>query len=138
MPKNNYTFTIELTSPSSVIQVPITMTNIQRLKILNMRYYTASVGGKTMIVKVKDWTDNKIYFNGTNYINYTTIFLLNADVDIPILYDNYNTTFDCEKSDVVETLSNIQIDVFINNSIATDISPQNPLILTLYFEGDKK
>jgi len=136
MSKNNYTFTIELTSAISVVQVPITMTNVKRLKILNMRYYTGSVGGKTMIVKIKDWTDNKVYFNGVNFINYTVLFLLNADIDVPMLYDNYNATFDCEKNQVVETLSNFQIDVLINNQITSDITPQNPLILTLYFEGE--
>jgi len=137
MTKNNYTFTIELTSPNTQLQLPITMTNVKRLKILQMRYYTASVGGKTMIVKIKDWTDNKVYFNGTNYINYTSIFLLNQDIDVPMLYDNYNSTFDCEKQQIVETLSNFQVDVFINNVVASDITPQNPLILTLYFEGDE-
>lgn len=136
MSKNNYTFTIELTSAMSVVQVPITMTNVKRLKILNMRYYTGSVGGKTLLLKIKDWTDNKIYFNGSNFINYTSLFLLNADINVPILYDNYNQTFDCEKDVPIETLSNFQIDVFINNAITSDITPANPLIITLYFEGD--
>lgn len=134
---NSYIFTVELTNPISNVQVPIEMLNVDRLKILQMRYYTGSVGNKAMLVQIKDFQDNKIYFNGSQYINYTSMYLLSKDIDVPILFDNYNNQYDCVKQLPIKSLSKFDVVVYINNQIANDITSLNPLILTLQFEGPK-
>jgi len=116
------------------VQVPIEMLNISKLKILQMRYYTGSTGGKYMLVQVKDFQDNKIFFNGSQYINYTASYLLSKDIDVPILFDNYNNQYDCVKKTAIPSLSKFDVIVYINGAIASDITTLNPLILTFQFE----
>ena len=97
---NFYSFALKITSPSSTISLPVKMSTVSRLKIKSLTYTTASTGNIFMLVDVKGWENNAIFYDGISVIPYTKFLLLPPAINTPILYDNLNqNSFDVIRQD---------------------------------------
>ncbi len=137
---NFYSFALKIVSPSSTISLPVKMSSVSRLKIKSLSYITASTGNIFMLVDVKGWENNAVYYDGISVIPYTKFLLLPPAINTPILYDNLNqNSFDVIRQDPYTNFSSVFIEISINNSnsISNDISPSNPLYIELYLEGSE-
>ena len=137
---NFFSFALVITSQSQIISLPIKKNiSVSRMRIKSVSYNTASTGNKFILINIRGWNENSIYYDGNSVIPYTKFLLLPPSINTPILYTNpYNTSFDVIKNDQQSELTNFTIDSLINNSVSlsNDISPSNPLYLELYIEGD--
>ena len=137
---NFFSFALVITSQSQIISLPVKKNiSVSRMKIKSVSYNTASTGNKFILINIRGWNENSIYYDGQSVIPYTKFLLLPPSINTPILYSNLNNdSFDVIKNDQQSELTNFTIDSLINNSVSlsNDISPSNPLYLELYIEGD--
>ncbi len=136
---NFYSFALQITSPSSTISLPIKMSQVSRLRIKSVRYNTATTGNIFMLIDLKGWDNNSVYYDGSNIIPYTKFLVLPPSINSPVIFDNpYNTSFDVIRQDAYSSITSFFLNISINNSntISNDISPSNPLYIEIYVEGD--
>ena len=136
---NFYSFALQITSPSSIISLPIKMSQVSRLRIKSVRYNTATTGNIFMLIDLKGWDNNSVYYDGSNIIPYTKFLVLPPSINTPVIFDNpYNTSFDVIRQDAYSSITSFFLNISINNSntISNDISPSNPLYIEIYVEGD--
>ena len=136
---NFYSFALQIISPSSTISLPIKMSQVSRLRIKSVRYNTATTGNIFMLIDLKGWDNNSVYYDGSNIIPYTKFLVLPPSINTPLIFDNpYNTSFDVIRQDAYSSITSFFLNISINNSnlISNDISPSNPLYIEIYVEGD--
>ncbi len=137
---NFFNFALTITSQNQSISLPVKKNIIiNRMRIKSVAYNTASTGNKFLLIDIRGWDENSIYYDGNNVIPYTKFLLLPPSINTPILFDNpFNDSFDVIKNDKQSELSFFNITCLINNSISisNDISPTNPVYLEIYLEGD--
>ena len=136
---NFYSFALVITSQSQIISLPVKKNiSVSRMRIKSVSYNTASTGNKFILINIRGFNENSIYYDGYSVIPYTKFLLLPPSINTPILYTNtQNDSFDVIKNDEQSELTNFTIDSLINNSvtISNDISPSNPLFIEIYVEG---
>ena len=137
--QNFYSFALQVTSPSSVISLPIKMSSVSRLRIKSLSYTTGSSGCIYMLVDIKGWDNNSVFYDGNSVIPYTKFLLMPPSINTPMLFDNpYNTSFDVIRQDAYSSITSFFLNISINNSTvkSNDITPSNPLYIEIYVEGD--
>ncbi len=103
---NFYSFALQVTSPSSVISLPIKMSSVSRMRIKSVSYTTASTGNIYMLINVKGWDNNSVFYDGNAVIPYTKFLLMPPSINTPMLYDNpYNTSFDVIRQDPYSSIT---------------------------------
>ncbi len=139
---NFFNHTLVLTSQSQIISLPVKKNIvINRLRVKNVRYNTASTGNNFMLINIGGWNENSIFYDGSNIIPYTLLVLLPGSINTPVLYNNpFNQSFDVIKNDKQSELTSFVINCLINNSVSVsnDITPSNPILIEIYLEGDKE
>jgi len=136
---NFYSFALKITSPSSTISLPIKMSSVSRLRIKSLSYVTGSSGNIYMIIDLKGWDNNAVFYDGNNVIPYTKFLLMPPSINTPMMYDNpYNTSFDVIKQDTFSSITTFFLDISINNNTVTsnEISTSNPIYIEIYVEGN--
>ena len=137
---NFYSFALQVTSPSSTISLPIKMSSVSRLRIKSIRYTTASTGNIFMLIDIKGWNNNAVFYDGNSVIPYSKFIIMPPSIGTPMMFDNpYNTSFDVIKQDAFSSITSFFLNISINNNTVTsnDISPSNPLYIEIYVEGDR-
>ena len=137
---NFYSFALKIESPSSTISLPIKMSSVSRMRIKSVRYNTASTGNVFMLIDIKGFNNNSVYFDGISVIPYTKFLILPPSINTPLIFDNpYNTSFDVIMQDPYTNFASFFMNISINNDNATsnDISPSNPLYIEIYVEGEE-
>ena len=137
---NFYSFALQITSSSSIISLPIKMSSVSRMRIKSLRYTTASTGNIFMLIALNGWTQNSVFYDGNNIIEYTKFLIMPPSIGTPMLFDNpYNNSFDVIRQDPYSSITSFFLNISINNNSATsnDISSSNPLYIEIYVEGEK-
>ena len=137
---NFYSFALQVTSPSSTISLPIKMSSVSRLRIKSIRYTTASTGNIFMLIDIKGWNNNAVFYDGNSVIPYSKFIIMPPSIGTPMMFDNhYNTSFDVIKQDAFSSITSFFLNISIYNNTVTnnDISPSNPLYIEIYVEGDR-
>ncbi len=141
MPKLNfYTFALQITSPDSIVSLPIKMSAVSRMRIKSLRYTTASTGNIFMLINVQGWATNSVFYDGNNVFGYTKWLILSPAISTPVLFDNpYNSSFDVIQQNPISSITSFRLIFSINNSntISNDINVNNMIYLELYVEGDE-
>ncbi len=138
---NFYSFALKITSPSSTISLPIKMSSVSKMRIKSVSYITGSSGDIFMLLDVRGWDNNSVYFDGNNIIPYTKFILMPPSINTPMLYSNdFNTSFDVIRADPYSNFTSFFINININNNItmSNDITPMNPLYIEIFVEGEKE
>ena len=120
---NFFNFALTITSQNQSISLPVKKNIIiNRMRIKSVAYNTASTGNKFLLIDIRGWDENSIYYDGNNVIPYTKFLLLPPSINTPILFDNpFNDSFDVIKNDKQSELSFFNITCLINNSIYINI-----------------
>lgn len=127
-------YILELTSPISNISLPEKMSNISKLRVNKIRYVTAALSNHYLIVNIKGWNDSSWFFNGSQVIPMTCFMMLPPTNNTLAYFENTNNNFDSIKTQPISSLSNFTIELLIDNTFSTDISPSNPVHIELYVE----
>ena len=90
-------YILELTSPISNISLPEKINNIKKLRVNKIRYVTASLGNRYMIINIKGWNDNAWLFNGVQVLPMTSFLILPPTTNTLAYYENTNPSFDSTK-----------------------------------------
>lgn len=131
---NFYTFAFPLTSSLSIIDLPLKMSNIKKMKVKSIRYITKTLGNEYLLIRVAGWDDNSSFFGQGYNKQFTRYLPLNGTLDTLNIYLNNDTQFyDCSKKTNVSNVGTLQIEATIDGEYTNDISPSNPLIVELYF-----
>ena len=130
-----YKKALQLPPSFTAVSVPAEkLQNITKLRIEGVSYVTASSANMYALIVISGFEKYEmINSNGSNKI-YTKFLLLNNQSAQQILYENGDSNY----YDVVLpqpiNVSNIKISVLINGDYSNDISPSNPMYLSLHFE----
>ena len=113
---NFYSFALQITSPSSTISLPIKMSQVSRLRIKSVRYNTATTGNIFMLIDLKGWDNNSVYYDGSNIIPYTKFLVLPPSINTPLIFDNpYNTSFDVIRQDAYSSITSFFLNTLGKN-----------------------
>ena len=136
---NFYSFALKIISPSSTISLPIKMSSVSRLRIKSLSYTTGSSGCIFMLVDLKGFNNNSVFYDGNSVLPYTKFLLMPPSINTPMLFDNlFQNSFDVIKQIPFSNFATVFINIsIINDTIkSNDITPSNPLYIELYFEGN--
>ena len=129
---NKKTYSFKLTNSITVVNLPIPLENAEKIKIKQIRFNTGPnfATYETLLIKINSFNSN-IYFDGTKKEHYTKMLLL-PSVQTPLIYENTLTDDDANTQKAAHSgLSDLHIELLINNQYTTDINISNPLFLEL-------
>jgi len=131
MTQNTYCF--KLTNSITVVNLPIPIENAEKIKIKQIRFNTGVnyATYETLLIKIQSFNSN-IYFDGTKKEHYTKMLLLPNVANVPVIYENVINENDSHIESLCNSgLSDLHIELLINNQYTTDINISNPLFLEL-------
>ena len=126
-------YILELTSPLSVVSLPQKINNIQKLRVNKLRYVTASLNNKYMLVDIKGWNDNSWLFNGSRVIP-CTMFCILPPTNNTLAYYETTGEFDSVKESNQGNLANFTIELLIDGQYNTEINSSNPVHIEIFVE----
>lgn len=126
-------YILELTNPLSVISLPQKISGITKLRVNKVRYVTASLQNKYMIVDIKGWNDNSWFFDGNRVIPMTCFMILPPTNNTMAFYETTGE-FDAVKSSGVGSLANFTLELLIDGQYSNDINPSNPVYVEIFVE----
>jgi len=132
MNKTN-TYCFKLTNSITVVNLPIPIENAEKIKIKQIRFNTGVnyATYETLLIKIQSFNSN-IYFDGNKKEHYTKMLLLPNVANVPVIYENTLTDDDANTEKAGHSgLSDLHIELLINNQYTTDINISNPLFLEL-------
>lgn len=130
--KNLFNYTFKLTDPVTRINLPRAIKNSESMRVKFLRYITASSNNSTMMIKITGFNNN-IYFDGTKTEYYAKMIGLPPSTLTPIIYEALVETPDVlvDKVSHQNGISDLHIELLLDNQYSTDISPSNPVILEI-------
>jgi len=123
---------LELYSPVTDIQLFSKIENVSKMRVEGFRYITATTGNKYMLLQVGNFTNNR-FITSTQNMNYSKIIFLDPAASQMVRYTNIDYSSFDHVGDV-QDLYNFTIRIYIDGLIASDVSPANPIQLSLHFE----
>ena len=126
MTQNTYCF--KLTNSITVVNLPIPIENAEKIKIKQIRFNTGLnyATYETLLIKIQSFNSN-IYFDGSKKEHYTKVLLL-PNVQTPVIYENTLADDDTHTEKTGHSgLSDLHIELLINNQYTSDINVNNPL-----------
>ncbi len=133
MSNRNFAYTFKLSNSITRINLPYAITNVSKLKVKFVSYITATASQKIMTFKISQFNSN-IYYDGTNIIKYSKIIALPPSISTPIIYTNDMSEPDVFIDDIVSNqngITQLTIEILIDNAYSSDISASNPLHIEL-------
>ncbi len=133
MSNRNFAYTFKLSNSITRINLPYAITNVSKLKVKFVSYITATASQKIMTFKISQFNSN-IYYDGTNIIKYSKIIALPPSTSTPIIYTNDMSEPDVFIDDIVSNqngITQLTIEILIDNAYSSDISASNPLHIEL-------
>jgi len=130
--KNLFNYTFKLTDPVTRINLPYAIKNSESMRVKFLRYITASANNSTMMIKITGFNNN-IFFDGTKTEFYAKMIGLPPTTQTPIIYEALVETPDVliDKVSSQNGISDLHIELLIDNQYLSDISPSNPVILEI-------
>ena len=129
--QHNYTF--KLTSALTKISLPYAIKNSSNLKIIFLKYTVATAGQELMLIKISHFNKH-VFYDGTNIVKYAKaialpppgllIYETSTDMNKPDVYAE-------ERLDDNKGINNLTIEILIDNTFSTDITPLNPVYVEL-------
>ena len=105
----------------------------EKIKIKQIRFNTGVnyATYETLLIKIQSFNSN-IYFDGSKKEHYTKMLLLPNVANVPVIYENVINENDSHIESLCNSgLSDLHIELLINNQYTTDINISNPLFLEL-------
>ncbi len=133
MSNRNFAYTFKLSNSITRINLPYAITNVSKLKVKFVSYITATASQKIMTFKISQFNSN-IYYDGTNIIKYSKIIALPPSTSTPIIFTNDMSEPDVFIDDIVSNqngITQLTIEILIDNAYSSDISASNPLHIEL-------
>ena len=124
-------YILELTSPLSVISLPQKINNVSKLRVNKIRYVTASLNNKYLLVDIKGWNDNSWYFDGSRVVP-CTVFCILPPTNNTLAF--YETTGDFDSVKDHGSLANFTIELLIDGQYNTEINSGNPVHIEIFVE----
>jgi hypothetical protein len=136
MANKSLNYALKLTDSQTIVNLPVKLNGVKKLKIKSFKYQTATDGNDFMLVNISGWNENSVYYDGAKPLNFTKLIFLPALKDQTALYENPSSTdyYDVIRSTKVDSLANFQIELKIDGSYTSDITVSNPVYLELYVE----
>lgn len=132
--------TFEITSGLNIVSLSKKKTNCRSLKILNVRYTTASANQLFMMIKFQGWDDHTLTKGGNQY-RYTKLIMMPNTTSSQILYENNSPDPDVIKGNNYNDISNFTLEVFVGTSstveYTTDINSSNPIYIEFEIEHEE-
>ena len=127
------TLAFTLTSPSTTLILPIHITDVKYMLLRAARYITASSNQKRMIISLGRYNSESYYFDGSTYTQFFRILQLPNTASSHMSYNNTQEQLYDFKLPRTETVTKITADIYIDGSLASDITVSNPLDLEITF-----
>lgn len=130
--KNLFNYTFKLTDPVTRVNLPYPIQNAESLRVKFLRYITASPNNSTMMIKITGFNNN-IFFDGSKTVFYAKMIGLPPTTLTPIIYEALVETPDVlvNKVTLQNGMSDLHIELLIDNQYSTDISTTNPVFLEI-------
>lgn len=128
-----HTFTIKLTNPVSVITLPHQI-ETTRMKILSLRYVTASASQSFLLLNMPDFNAYNTYFDPSRTLSYTKTIMLPPTTATMTYYENNSASQWDHVAKLPINIKQMTIEAKIDGDYNSDISSGNPLYIELYFE----
>jgi len=109
--------------------------NATKMRVEMMRYVTTSSNEKYLHFDIPEFTSENLTIDDKARIC-SKVFALDTGSNTLVRYSNLDTnSWDVDRGDDAVSFKNLKINIFINNELATtQITSNNPLILTLHFQ----
>jgi len=109
--------------------------NATKMRVEMMRYVTVNSNEKYLHFDIPEFTSENLTIDDKARIC-SKVFALDTGSNILVRYSNLDTnSWDVDRGDDAVSFKNLKINIFINNELATtQITNNNPLILTLHFQ----
>jgi hypothetical protein len=131
---NSYSFSFELTSPISYVNLPVKMNNVKKCKVKSLSYITQTLNNRVLLIKINGWSNNNAFFSTNANQDYTRILPLNGTLNTLNVYlNNDNQFYDVIRTDALANVGQLEIHCKIDGAYNNDISPTNPLLLEIFF-----
>lgn len=124
-------FLITLTSWNQVYDLPKSYENIKAVKIKWLTYQTVTDDNKTLMLQIPELGScgTSIQTNNSN-TKYFLIIPLDLSAVVSNIYTNFTSEFD-KRYTVPITVNQLTFKTFINDSPASDIDVNHPVVLEL-------
>ena len=124
-----------LESPTTIRKIPVTVDNVSAVKIRWLYYQTSAEGEKDMQIRISEIDGNGMYVkeDGSN-AKYLMAMPLDQNAAVTVTYSNFNLNeYDAVYTVPIASINELNFEVRINDVIANQITPSNPLVLELGF-----
>ena len=126
------TYSFLLTSSVTDINLVTPIENVTKGKVKMISYTTGSANNIHLMILINGFNTNIFQF-GSNEIRYFKMLELPASSGSPVYWEPATASPDVILSEQKRT-NKLSIQVMINGSITSDITPSNPLLIELTFE----
>jgi hypothetical protein len=128
---------IDLDEPVGIRDVPKPLTNIKAIKIRWLFYQTSAVGEKVMKMRIGEIRGSGMKLNkDKSNAPYFMSIPLDLNEFVTIGYANFTDEMDVVFDRPLDTLSQLNFEILINDTIANQISVSNPLSFEIAFYGE--
>jgi hypothetical protein len=128
---------VDLDAPTGTVDIPIPLKDIKAIKVNWLFYQTSAVGEKVMKMRVKEIRGSgmKISKNGKANAPYFMSIPLDLNEFVTITYANFTTQMNKDFDVPLDTISQLNFEILINDNLATQITPSNTLHFEIAFYG---
>lgn len=125
---------VVIEDPKQVIQVPIPISDVKALKVRWMYYQTATEGNKEMQIRIQEINSSGMFIkNDKSNAKYLMALPLDQNSFVTITYTNFLSEMDAVFDRPLETVNELSFEVLINDVLANDVTPSNPIVMELGF-----
>jgi hypothetical protein len=128
-----YNISLRITSPSVSVKLPEQIRNVQYLKLRSARYITATANQEQMLISLNELNPSSYFYDGTKHVKYFRVIPLPEQASVSTTYFNSQVALYDAKLTRTTDIYKLDIDVFIDGELATDITPSNTLTIEITF-----
>ena len=128
-----YNITVKLESPSTTVNLPEQIDDVQYIKVRYATYVTATTGNRLMQIALTGLNPRSYYFDGSTHQQYLRTLPLIPNLNGFNNYFNSQLNLHDVKLPSKQTIYKLDFTVLIDGALGNDITNSNPLYIELSF-----